>query len=112
MEKLLGERKPKEPLASPANQAEALKWVRSHPVGSAGRRSLRQRGELRLSPEALPAIASLLGSTDQAIVMTVSLALMYNGAKLDSDATPNSDPTIFRVTMPNGVVCQVPVEST
>ncbi len=110
-DRLLARKMEEEPLASPASETEALEWARSHQVGFRTGRSRKQSVDLRLSPESLPSIAALLGSTDQELVMTATLALMYNGAHMDSDATPTTDPTVYRVTMPNGVVHTIPAES-
>jgi len=107
----LGRKMEEELLASPASETEALEWARSHQVGFRTGRSRKQSVDLRLSPESLPSIAALLGSSDQELVTTATLALAFNGAHMDSDATPTTDPTVYRVTMPNGVVHTVPVES-
>jgi hypothetical protein len=98
-------------IANPTNHDEAVEWARSHKVGVPSRSSKRQSVDLRLSPESLPIIAGLLGGTDQELMMTASFALSYNGARLDSDVTPTTDPTFYRVTMPDGTVHTIPVES-
>ena len=110
-ERVRGRRMEKEPVASPVNRAEALEWARSHQVGVPTGRPWKQRVDLRLTPESLANIAALMGSTDQELVMTASLALAYNGARLDSDVTPTTDPTVYWVTTPNGEVHTIPVES-
>ncbi|MGA2838156.1 MAG: hypothetical protein ABSF84_16320 [Acidimicrobiales bacterium] len=81
---------------------DAVAWARSHQVGVPSGGSWRQKVDLRLSPDSLPVLAELLGSSDSALMMTASLALQYNGVRIDSDATPSSDPTFNRLTFPDG----------
>ena len=71
-DRLLARKMEEEPLASPASETEALEWARSHQVGFRTGRSRKQSVDLRLSPESLPSIAALLGSTDQELVMTAT----------------------------------------
>ena len=43
------------------------------------------------------------------LVLTATFALRYNGASIESDATEDSDPTVYRVTFPDGQEVTVPV---
>jgi hypothetical protein len=81
---------------------EAVTWARTHQVGVPSGGSWRQKVDLRLSASSLPILAQLLGSTDMSLKITSSLALQYNGARIDSDATELSEPTFNRVTFPDG----------
>jgi hypothetical protein len=81
---------------------DAVTWARTHQVGIPSNSSTRQRVDLRLSASSLPVLAELLGSTDMTLFMTSSLALQFNGARIDSDATDATDPTFNRVTFPDG----------
>jgi len=81
---------------------EAVAWARTHQVGVPPGGSWRQKVDLRLSTDSLPVLAELLGSTDSSLMTTASLALQYNGARIDSDASRASDPTFNRVTFPDG----------
>lgn len=81
---------------------DAVTWARTHQAGVPSGGSWRQKVDFRLSASSLPILAQLLGSTDMSLMMTSSLALQYNGARIDSDATELSEPTFNRVTFPDG----------
>jgi hypothetical protein len=95
-------RKPVEAVPTLRSYDDAVAWVRTHQVGVPTGGSWRQSVDLRLSPSSLPVLAQLLGSSDMSLMMTSSLALQYNGARIDSDSSKVSDPTFNRVTFPDG----------
>jgi hypothetical protein len=98
----LRRRKQEEVLPNLVSYDDAVTWARTHQVGVPAGGSWRQKVDLRLSVDSLPIVAQLLGNSDSSLMITASLALQYNGARIDSDATDSSDPTFRRVTFPDG----------
>ena len=95
-------RKPQTVVPNLTSYDDAIAWARTHHVGVPTGGSWRQKVDLRLSASSLPVLAQLLGSSDMSLMMTSSLALQYNGARIDSDATEATDPAFNRVTFPDG----------
>ena len=98
----LKRRKPEEAVPNLTSYEDAVAWARTHQVGVPTGGSWRQKVDLRLSTSSLLVLAQLLGSSDISLMMTSSLALQYNGARIDSDGTEASDSTFNRVTFPDG----------
>ena len=96
------------PAPSPASYEEAVEWAQAHSVGFTGRASRRPKVDLRLAPEALPLVAGLVASDDDALVTTALIALAFNGVKVESDATEVTDPTYSRFTFADGTVRTIP----
>lgn len=90
-----------------ATYEDSVAWARSHQIRTDGKGT-----DMRLSADSLPIVAQLLGSPDMSLVLTSNFALLYNGARISSDATEDSDPTLYRVTFPDGQEVTVPVTLT
>ncbi len=97
-----------DPSPSPASYEEAVKWAETHSVSIMGRVSRQPKVDLRLAPEALPVVAELVASNDDALVTTALIALAFNGVKVESDATEVTDPTYSRFTFADGSVRTIP----
>jgi hypothetical protein len=106
----VGRRTEDEVIPNPATYDDSVAWARSHQIRAGDGEGL-QKTDLRLSAESLPIVAQLLGSSDGPLVLTSNFALLYNGARISSDATDDSDPTFFRVTFPDGQEVTVPAAS-
>jgi hypothetical protein len=96
-------------VAALSSREEAERWVRSNRIFTdKGSPRITWKGKLKadlqLSAESLPFVMELLFSNNAEIALTASLALKHNGAVVESDATPDRDPTYFRVTFPDGTV--------
>ncbi len=68
------------------------------------------RDARRLPASALPALVELLAVGTEPEVHPALMALLANGAKVNSDGTDDRAPTWFGVTLPDGTVVtrQVP----
>jgi hypothetical protein len=108
----LRRRKEEETIPSLATYDDSVAWARSHPVRIPTDGKWVQKVDLRLSASSLPILAQLLGSPDTALLMTAIFTLQYNGARVSSDATENSDPTFYRVTFSDGQEMTVPATLT
>ncbi len=98
----LRRRNEEETIPNLATYDDSVAWARSHQVRIPTDGRWVQRIDLRLSASSLPILAQLLGSADMSLVLTSNFALRYNGARISSDATEDSDPTFYRVTFPDG----------
>ncbi|HVC69262.1 MAG TPA: hypothetical protein VNC61_03255 [Acidimicrobiales bacterium] len=100
--------KQSDPSPSPANYEEAVKWAETHSVSITGSVLRQPKVDLSLAPEALPVVAELVASNDDALVTTALIALAFNGVKVESDATEVTDPTYSRFTFTDGTVRTIP----
>lgn len=105
----LRRRKEEELIPRLSTYDDSVGWARTHQVRIPTDGSWVQKIDLRLSVDSLPFVAQLLGSEDTSLVLTSTFALRYNGASIESDATEDSDPTVYRVTFPDGPEMTVPV---
>jgi hypothetical protein len=108
----LRRRKEQEAIPSLTTYDDSVAWARSHPVRIPTDGKWVQKVDLRLSAGSLPILAQLLGSPDMSLLMTAMFTLQYNGARISSDATEDSNPTFYRVTFSDGQEMTVPATLT
>jgi hypothetical protein len=87
----------------PFDMAAARQWTAAHRADGPINKS--RRAAQRLPAEALPLMIEIMVEEGDDCSAAFS-ALYWNGAKVESDATDDTDPTWYRVTLPDGTVVE------